>query len=72
MDMNIKEKFLKLWKKYFNAAELPITFYYADSAGTAKAVKAGEVARCVIGALTKVRKGESLAFDIDAVHCICV
>ena len=69
MDMNIKEKFLKLWKKYFNAAELPITFYYADSAGTAKAVKAGEVARCVIGALTKVRKGESLAFDIDAVGC---
>jgi uncharacterized protein (DUF169 family) len=27
------------------------------------------VARCVIGALTKVRKGESLAFDVDAVGC---
>ena len=69
MDTNIKEKFLKLWKKYFNNAELPITFYYADTPGTAKAVKAGAEWRCIVGAITKVRKGESLAFDVDAVGC---
>jgi uncharacterized protein (DUF169 family) len=69
MDTNIKEKFLKLWKKYFNNAELPITFNYADTPGTAKAVKAGSVARCVIGAVAKVRNGESLAFDVDGVGC---
>ena len=30
MDMSIKENFLVLWKKYFNNAELPTTFYYTD------------------------------------------
>jgi hypothetical protein len=69
VDIAIKEKFLKLWKKYFSNAELPITFYFADEPGTAKAVKAGEAARCVIGALTKVRNGESLALDVNAVGC---
>jgi len=69
MDMALKEKFLKLWKKYFNETDLPITFYYANKAGNAEAVKPGSVPRCLIGALVKVRKGQSLAFDVDAVGC---
>lgn len=69
MDAAIKEKFLALWKKYFNNAELPITFYYTDKAGQAAAVKPGSVPRCVIGALVKIREGQSLAFDVDAVGC---
>jgi len=31
MDMKIKERFLRLWEKYLNSAELPIVFYYTDS-----------------------------------------
>jgi uncharacterized protein (DUF169 family) len=69
MDMNVKQKFLTLWKKYFNDAELPITFYYADEAGTAEEVKPGSEPRCVIGALVKVREGKSLAFDVNGVGC---
>ncbi|MGD9143814.1 MAG: hypothetical protein PVG61_08205, partial [Dehalococcoidia bacterium] len=69
MDMAIKEKFLKLWKKYFNGAELPITFYYSDDPGTAERVMPGMVPRCVIGGLDKIRKGQSLAFNVDAVGC---
>ena len=69
MDMTIKEKFLELWEKYFNDAELPITFYYSDEKGHAEAVKPGSVARCIIGALIKVRNGSSLAFDVDSVGC---
>jgi uncharacterized protein (DUF169 family) len=69
MDMALKEEFLKLWKQYFNDAPLPITFYYSDAAGRAAAVKPGSVPRCVIGALAKVRDGQSLAFDADAVGC---
>ena len=30
MDIVVRDKFLTLWKKYFNNAELPITFYYTD------------------------------------------
>ena len=69
MDAAFKNKFLTLWKKYFNDAELPITFYYTDEEGHAEAVKPGSVPRCIIGGLVKVQKGESLAFDVDAVGC---
>jgi uncharacterized protein (DUF169 family) len=69
MDLSFKEKFLKLWRKYFNGAGLPITFYYTDEAGHAESVKPGSVPRCIIGALVKVRDGRSLAFDVDAVGC---
>lgn len=69
MNLALKEKFLALWKKYFNSAPLPITFYYTDEAGRAEAVKPGSVPRCIIGALVKVRDGQSFAFDVDAVGC---
>ncbi len=69
MDATFKEKFLKLWRKYFNNAELPITFYYTDEAGHAPAVKAGSGTRCIIGAMVKIQKGEPMAFDVDSVGC---
>jgi hypothetical protein len=33
MDLEFMDKFLSLWKKYFNGAELPITFYYTYQEG---------------------------------------
>jgi uncharacterized protein (DUF169 family) len=69
MDAALKNKFLTLWKKYFNDAGLPITFYYTDAAGRAPAVKAGSGPRCVIGAMAKILRGEPLAFDVDGVGC---
>jgi hypothetical protein len=69
MDMKIKSKFIRLWRKYFNNAELPITFYYSDNAGQAEVVKPGSVARCVIGALVEVRKGRSFTFNADSIGC---
>ena len=47
MDKKIKENFSTLWKKYFNAAELPITFYYTNEEGHAELVKPGSVPRCL-------------------------
>jgi uncharacterized protein (DUF169 family) len=69
MDAAFKNRFLALWKKYFNNAELPITFYYTNEAGHAGAARAGAGPRCVIGALVKVQQGESLALDVDSVGC---
>lgn len=69
MDTKTKEKFSLLWNKYFNDAELPITFYYTDEEGHAGLVKAGSVPRCVIAALSKVRKGDSFCFNADSVGC---
>ncbi len=69
MDAQFKDKFIRLWGRYFNRAELPITFYYSDVEGRAEKVKPGSVDRCIIGALNRIRKGESLAFDSDAIGC---
>jgi uncharacterized protein (DUF169 family) len=69
METKLKEKFLMLWKKYFNNAALPFTFYYTDKPVNAETVKPGSVTPCIIGALVKVQRGQSLAFDVDAVGC---
>jgi uncharacterized protein (DUF169 family) len=69
MDTEIKDKFSLLWRKYFNNAELPVVFYYTNDVERVPLVKPGSVNRCVIGALSKVREGESLCFDVDSVGC---
>jgi hypothetical protein len=69
VDKTIKNKFSELWKKFFNNAELPITFYYSDNASPGDVVKAGTLPRCIIGAIGEGRKGRSLTFDTNSVGC---
>jgi len=52
MDIALRDKFLTLWPKYFNHAELPVTFYYTDKPIGAKYAKDESLPRCVIGALS--------------------
>jgi len=69
MNINIKEKFEELWKKYFGNSELPITFYYSDNdQATELAPKPGDWS-CFICDLAKVRKGKSLAFTEETIGC---
>ena len=69
MDMRVKEKFGALWERYFNHAELPLTFYYTDEEGRAELVKPTSGHRCVIGDLLRVRKGDSFCYNADSVGC---
>jgi uncharacterized protein (DUF169 family) len=69
MEINVRDTFIRLWDKYFVKAELPITFYYTDEEGHAQLVEPGSVSRCVIGALSEVRKGNSLCFGADSIGC---
>jgi len=69
MDMNLKEKFSRLWHKYFNGASLPITFYYTDEEGRAATMKPDSGHRCVIGDLIKVREGNSISYSADSIGC---
>jgi len=69
MDLAVKTKFLELWSKYFGSAELPITFYYTDEEGRAEHVPPPAAHQCMIGVLARVRKGTSLAFDVDSIGC---
>ena len=56
MDIEMRDKFLKLWKKYFNNAELPVTFYFSDDATGTEAAGNLSLPRCVIGALGAARE----------------
>ena len=69
MDMHTRDTFIQLWGKYFGASELPIKFYYTDEEGHAPLVEPGSTSRCVIGALTAVREGNSLCLDADSIGC---
>ena len=69
MDMKVKEKFSVLWSKYFNDAELPVTFYYTDEEGHAGLLKPTSGHRCIIGDLLKVMKGISVSYSAESVGC---
>jgi uncharacterized protein (DUF169 family) len=69
MDMNIKGKFIRLWEKYFNRAELPITFYYTDETGGVEVVKPAVGHRCIFTDLSKVITGQSLCFNAKSIGC---
>jgi hypothetical protein len=70
MELAFKDQFISLWEKYFNGAELPITFYYTDQEGDSELVQAPSKGhQCFIGDLTKVRKGHSLCFGANSFGC---
>jgi uncharacterized protein (DUF169 family) len=69
MDTETQEKFIRLWKKYFDEADLPIAFYYTDRAGDVEEAQPSPENRCVICALSTVRTGNSLRFGVDSIGC---
>ena len=69
MNIELKERFINLWKKYFGEADLPITFYYTEGNGGADWAEKPDGWRCLICELGKVRNGRSLVYNADAVTC---
>jgi hypothetical protein len=69
MDVKMQNQFLKLWKKYFNGADLPLACFYAGTAGEAEIVRPKGEHRCILSDIWRVSRGRSLAFDNDSVHC---
>lgn len=69
MDIKIKDKFSELWKTYFGKSELPFIFYFNEEHGDVPLAKPSKEWRCLICELSRVRKGESLAFNADSLAC---
>jgi uncharacterized protein (DUF169 family) len=69
MNIEIKNHFIHQWKKYFNNADLPITFYYTDDPGNATVMPSTGKWNCLICELQRVRSGQSLAFSAESVKC---
>jgi len=69
LDVLIRDKFHTLWKKYFNNAALPITFYYTNAENRTKSIKPQVLPRCIIAALALVQEGKSLYVEAEFVKC---
>lgn len=69
MNIEFKEDFMGLWRRYFDGAELPIVFYYTDEEEHAELVKLGTLPRCAIAALSFVRKGRALCLNSESIGC---
>ncbi len=69
MNIGRKKKFIRLWKLYFDAAELPVAFYYSDREGSAKLVKHPSAHQRVIAVLSQARKGKSICFGAESIGC---
>ena len=69
MNEELKDKFLRLWPKYFSDAELPITFFYTDDAQVTRECLTNPEHRCVIANLVEVRNGTPLRLEADTVEC---
>jgi hypothetical protein len=69
MNAEIRDHFIFQWRKYFNNAELPVTFFYSNDPGNATIVSPGGKWNCIICQLKKVVEGDSLAFNQEALKC---
>ena len=70
MDMTLKQQFIDRWQKYFGEADLPITFYYTNEEGHGELFQVEHGHHCIICNLAGARKGESIYFDVNAIHCL--
>lgn len=69
MDMTLKEIFLSAWAKYFPGAELPLVFYFTDSGAEGGLLPAPPPGLCMIGALARAFRGETLRFAASSLGC---
>ena len=69
MEVGFKKGFLESWKRYFGEAELPITFYYTNEENRGELVPAPSAHQCIIGVLSKARRGQPLCFEADSIGC---
>ena len=69
MDIQIKNRFLEKWEKYFGDSELPIVAYYCNEIGDAEEVAPARGHSRLICELARVRKGKALSYDKAALGC---
>jgi Uncharacterised ArCR, COG2043 len=68
MKTGLKEDFLRLWKEFFDGAELPIAFFYTEEESVPGPPPGAD--RCLIANLARVRRGTPLRFGKDSIGCV--
>lgn len=70
MEIAIRDRFIGLWKRFFNDASLPLTFQFTDNAAKAPKARKSKGHRCIIADLGLVKRGKSLLFDSENLGCM--
>jgi uncharacterized protein (DUF169 family) len=65
----LKDLFLTKWSLYFGTSDLPFVFYYSETPGNATIVEKPKGWSCIVCELSRVRKGESLAYSAESLTC---
>jgi uncharacterized protein (DUF169 family) len=68
MDIDLKNKFMVLFTKYFNDSLLPLTFFFTDKEAGAELLPP-ESHNCLIDALSLARAGKPLRLNAESVTC---
>lgn len=69
MKPDLCDRFIELWHRYFNHAELPLTFEYTDGPRDTEPEPHFAGHRCVFAQLHKARNGRTLCLDADSIGC---
>ncbi|MDX9772069.1 MAG: DUF169 domain-containing protein [Bacteroidales bacterium] len=69
MNLELRDTFILLWKKYFGDSELPVTFYYSYSDGSVQFAEKPKGWSCIVCELAKVRNGISLVYNAERITC---
>jgi hypothetical protein len=69
MNEQLKEQFVRKWKKYFTGAELPIVFYYTDDIPESEVKESKNEDRCLICNLNRVREGHTFVYSSKTPGC---
>ena len=69
MDISLKDRFVSLWERYFDGAELPVAFYYTRDASAPPPLAAARGHMCVMAQVARVRRGEDVCLGADSVGC---
>lgn len=69
MEVQLRDRFTALWRRYFNDAELPVTFEYADDTHGITPEPPFIRHRCLLGQFIGVRNGRTLCLAPESVSC---
>jgi hypothetical protein len=69
MDPALRDTFTRLWNTYFDGEDLPITFGIGPHTPAVPKAPVPTAWRCLVCDLSRIRKGNDLAFDQESLSC---
>lgn len=69
MKVELRDRFMRLWERYFDGAPLPICLYYTDDAAAAEFLQPLKGHACMVAQIGQVTRGKTLTFSKDSIGC---